>query len=126
MEAMTTDWNPVLRDQFAEPYWRDLVAFVAEERAHGPVYPPHEDVFAALSEEDALAELRTIAPPEKLTEAPADYAERNAGWLRHHWQWFKDAKQSGDEPGMKEAMQSARFWVPDASTETARCRPTSR
>lgn len=45
---MTTDWNPLLRDQFEMPYWRDLQAFVAEERRHHPVYPPHDDVFAAL------------------------------------------------------------------------------
>ncbi len=46
--APRTDWNPVLRDQFAEPYWRDLVAFVAEERARSTVYPPEPEVFAAL------------------------------------------------------------------------------
>jgi uracil-DNA glycosylase len=45
---MTTDWNPLLRDQFEMPYWRDLQAFVAEERRHHPVYPPHDDVFNAL------------------------------------------------------------------------------
>jgi uracil-DNA glycosylase len=45
---MPTDWNPLLRDQFELPYWRDLQAFVAEERRHHPVYPPHDDVFNAL------------------------------------------------------------------------------
>ena len=45
---MTTDWNPVLRGEFGEPYWKDLQDFVAIERAAGPVYPPHEAVFAAL------------------------------------------------------------------------------
>lgn len=45
---MATDWNPLLRDQFEMPYWRDLQAFVAEERRHHPVYPPPDDVFAAL------------------------------------------------------------------------------
>jgi uracil-DNA glycosylase len=44
----TTDWNPHLRDQFAEPYWQDLHAFVADERARGPVHPPPDSVFAAL------------------------------------------------------------------------------
>ncbi|MEX2627650.1 MAG: uracil-DNA glycosylase [Ilumatobacteraceae bacterium] len=43
-----TDWNPVLRDQFAEPYWAELQAFVADERARHTVYPPHEEVFSAL------------------------------------------------------------------------------
>lgn len=45
---MPTDWNPILRDQFDEPYWRNLQAFVAQERQHHQVHPPHEDVFAAL------------------------------------------------------------------------------
>ncbi len=45
---MTTDWNPVLRAELNKPYWADLQAFVAAERAQHPVYPPHEEVFAAL------------------------------------------------------------------------------
>ncbi|MFL6203758.1 MAG: uracil-DNA glycosylase [Acidimicrobiales bacterium] len=43
-----TDWNPVLRAEFAKPYWEELQRFVAEERARTAVYPAHEDVFAAL------------------------------------------------------------------------------
>jgi uracil-DNA glycosylase len=46
--AATTDWNPVLRDEFSKPYWVDLQAFVAEERRHHPVHPPADEVFAAL------------------------------------------------------------------------------
>lgn len=45
---MTTDWNPLLRAEFDEPYWSDLQAFVAHERSRHPVYPPHDQVFAAL------------------------------------------------------------------------------
>ena len=44
----TTDWNPLLRSEFDEPYWRALQAFVADERAHHTVYPPAPEVFAAL------------------------------------------------------------------------------
>jgi uracil-DNA glycosylase len=43
-----TDWNPLLRDQFDQPYWTELQSFVAEERRHHAVYPPPDDVFAAL------------------------------------------------------------------------------
>jgi uracil-DNA glycosylase len=43
-----TDWNPVLRGEFAKPYWQELQAFVAEERRCATVYPSHEDVFRAL------------------------------------------------------------------------------
>lgn len=46
--ATRTDWNPLLRDEFAKPYWAELQTFVADERAHHPVYPPHDLVFAAL------------------------------------------------------------------------------
>ena len=45
---MTTDWNPLLRGEFDEPYWTDLQRFVRDERARGPVHPPHDEVFAAL------------------------------------------------------------------------------
>jgi uracil-DNA glycosylase len=45
---MTTDWNPVLRGEFAKPYWSELQQFVAAERTKAVVYPPHDEVFAAL------------------------------------------------------------------------------
>ena len=46
--AMTTDWNPVLRAEFGKPYWPELQAFVTAERQRCTVYPPAEEVFAAL------------------------------------------------------------------------------
>ncbi len=45
---MKTDWNPVLRGEFAKPYWGELQQFVATERGRGTVYPAHDEVFAAL------------------------------------------------------------------------------
>ena len=45
---MTTDWNPLLRSEFDKPYWAQLQAFVADERAMHTVYPPRDAVFAAL------------------------------------------------------------------------------
>lgn len=45
---MTTDWNPLLRDQFDETYWSELMAFVNKERSEHVVYPPQDEVFAAL------------------------------------------------------------------------------
>lgn len=46
--APRTDWNPLLRAQFDEPYWKELRAFVAAERAAHTVYPPADEEFAAL------------------------------------------------------------------------------
>ena len=43
-----TDWNPILRGEFDKPYWQQLQAFVATERQRATVYPPPEEVFAAL------------------------------------------------------------------------------
>lgn len=43
-----TDWNPVLRAELAKPYWAELQAFVDAERARHQVYPPADEVFAAL------------------------------------------------------------------------------
>lgn len=49
MESVpTTDWNPVLRHEFDRPYWSELQNFVREERLRGPVFPPADEVFAAL------------------------------------------------------------------------------
>lgn len=45
---MTTDWNPILRAELAKPYWAELQQFVLEERQRTTVYPPHDEVFAAL------------------------------------------------------------------------------
>jgi uracil-DNA glycosylase len=46
--APKTDWNPVLRAEFDKPYWAALQAFVRTERERARVYPPPEQVFAAL------------------------------------------------------------------------------
>ena len=46
--APTTDWNPILRDEFDQDYWRELQTFVASERSTHTVYPPDEQVFRAL------------------------------------------------------------------------------
>lgn len=44
----TTDWNPVLRAELTKPYWAPLQEFMRAERERYPVYPPHDQVFAAL------------------------------------------------------------------------------
>jgi len=46
--APRTDWNPLLRGEFDKLYWQELQAFVRAERARHTVYPPSEEVFAAL------------------------------------------------------------------------------
>ena len=55
----TTDWNPVLRDEFTKPYWDPLMRFVAQERSMHEVYPPHDEVFAALHL-TPLAEVKVV------------------------------------------------------------------
>ena len=46
--APKTDWNPLLRGEFDKPYWRELQDFVRAERDRHQVFPPHDEVFAAL------------------------------------------------------------------------------
>lgn len=46
--AAKTDWNPLLAGEFSKPYWPELMAFVASERARYVVYPPEPEVFSAL------------------------------------------------------------------------------
>ena len=55
----TTDWNPALRGEFLKPYWPQLQQFVAEERRRYTVYPPHDEVFAALHL-TSLADTRVV------------------------------------------------------------------
>jgi uracil-DNA glycosylase len=43
-----TDWNPVLRAELDAPYFKELQRFVAAERARQRIYPPPDEVFAAL------------------------------------------------------------------------------
>ncbi len=45
---MPTDWNPLLRGEFAKPYWAQLQEFVRTERQHFQVYPPDSEVFSAI------------------------------------------------------------------------------
>ena len=44
----TTDWNPLLRGEFEQPYWNELQTFVRQERSRHTVYPPADEVFAAI------------------------------------------------------------------------------
>ena len=75
---MTTDWNPVLRGEFAKAYWDELQSFVAEERRQHPVFPPRPDVFRAffrsfnmLDDPNAL-----LADPQVLTAAATAHATK--------------------------------------------------
>ena len=43
-----TDWNPLLRGEFEQDYWKQLRSFVVDARRSGVVYPPVEEEFAAL------------------------------------------------------------------------------
>ncbi|MCK1798964.1 uracil-DNA glycosylase [Streptomyces sp. XM4193] len=42
-------WQDVLGQELEAPYFKELTEFVEEERAAGPVFPPREEVFAALA-----------------------------------------------------------------------------
>jgi uracil-DNA glycosylase len=43
-----TDWNPILQAELEADYFAELNKFVAGERSRGEVFPPAEEVFAAL------------------------------------------------------------------------------
>lgn len=45
-------WQDVLGEELEKPYFKQLNEFVEEERERGPVYPPREEVFAALAATD--------------------------------------------------------------------------
>ncbi|KOU40860.1 uracil-DNA glycosylase [Streptomyces sp. NPDC060334] len=41
-------WLPAVGGELDQPYFKELTEFVEKERANGPVYPPRDQVFAAL------------------------------------------------------------------------------
>ena len=43
-----SDWGRLLEDEFSDPYWERLMAFVGDERARHVVYPQEDEVFRAL------------------------------------------------------------------------------
>ena len=45
---METSWRPILIEETRKPYFKTLRQFVADERKRHPVFPPEDDVFAAL------------------------------------------------------------------------------
>lgn len=48
-DMLPESWRGVLGGQLSEPYFAELMEFVAKERANGPVHPPEDEVFAALA-----------------------------------------------------------------------------
>ncbi|MDM1044100.1 uracil-DNA glycosylase [Myroides sp. 1354] len=54
-----TSWNTVLQDQFDQPYFKALQAFVATERKTKTIYPPQEQVFQALESLD-FSEVKVV------------------------------------------------------------------
>ncbi|MFN0065724.1 MAG: uracil-DNA glycosylase [Chlamydiales bacterium] len=45
---LKNDWITVLSDEWEQPYLRELAHFLQEERKRHAVYPPPEEVFAAM------------------------------------------------------------------------------
>jgi uracil-DNA glycosylase len=43
-----TDWDRLLRSQLTEQYWDELETFIKGEYSRPGVYPPADDIFAAL------------------------------------------------------------------------------
>lgn len=41
------DWWPWLQNEWSQPYFKKLAAFIHEEYAHKEIYPPKQQVFAA-------------------------------------------------------------------------------
>jgi uracil-DNA glycosylase len=48
MQALPRSWRSLLADEVKQPYFHKLREFLAEERQHYEVYPPEDNVFAAL------------------------------------------------------------------------------
>ena len=53
------DWTPWLKNEWEQPYFRTLAAFVHDEYERGPVYPPKQLVFSAF-ENCALKDVKAV------------------------------------------------------------------
>jgi uracil-DNA glycosylase len=47
-DVLPESWRAVLGEELGKPYFAELLEFVEKERSNGPVYPPRDEVFAAL------------------------------------------------------------------------------
>ncbi|MYW00297.1 uracil-DNA glycosylase [Streptomyces sp. SID3343] len=48
VQTLPESWQPVLADELAKPYYAELTAYVDAERKEHQIFPPEEEVFAAL------------------------------------------------------------------------------
>lgn len=46
--TLPQSWRNAVGDELSKPYFKELDAFLAEERASGQVFPPEDEVFTAL------------------------------------------------------------------------------
>lgn len=46
---LPASWQEPLRATLTQPWWAELCEFLRQERSAGPVFPPEEEVFTALS-----------------------------------------------------------------------------
>lgn len=49
MNALTNDWNKLLKDEFNKAYYTELRKFLEEEYAEQVIYPEKQNIFAALN-----------------------------------------------------------------------------
>lgn len=53
------EWTPWLKNEWQQPYFKELAAFIHEAYETRPVYPPKQQVFAAFEACD-LSEIRVV------------------------------------------------------------------
>ncbi|MGC0422891.1 uracil-DNA glycosylase [Embleya sp. AB8] len=49
MQTLPESWQPVLAEELAKPYYAELTAYVDAERKEHQIFPPDDEVFAALA-----------------------------------------------------------------------------
>ena len=59
MAMLTNDWADALKDEFRQPYYKELYNFVKEEYATRTIYPPADDIFNALHD-TPLSEVKVV------------------------------------------------------------------
>ncbi|WP_424644174.1 uracil-DNA glycosylase [Embleya sp. AB8] len=49
VQTLPESWQPVLAEELAKPYYAELTAYVDAERKEHQIFPPDDEVFAALA-----------------------------------------------------------------------------
>lgn len=81
------DWKEILKDEFSQPYFEELVSFVKSEYSGGVVYPAGKNIFRAF-DRCPLDKLKVVIIGQDPYHGPGQANDSASRWVRvfpsHH------------------------------------------